>query len=160
MRGQIRTSAAIMLKPFGQDTAQFPMFKVLKLPPRDRLANSPECVRLIAVYRGAKGCEFMEKDDPSKLIFAEIRYAGNYRDVHSDLVRLLEGYFSNIQSGLQGDSWIWITDGDDKVEIDTFSSMTHEVKSYAAGPLVQKVINALRIKYDVQVFDEPFEMWG
>jgi len=102
----------------------------------------------------------MEKNDSAELIFAEIRYSGNHRDVHYDLVRILEGYFSNIQSGLQGDSWIWITDGDDKVAIDTFSSMTHEVKSYTAGPLVQKVIEALRIKYDVQVFDDPFEGWG
>lgn len=94
------------------------------------------------------------------MIFAEIQYPGEYADVHSEIVTFMESYFHNMQSGIQGDSWIWIMDGADKVAIDTFSSMKHQVKSCTTGPHVQKVIAALRVKYDVQVFDAPLEEWG
>jgi hypothetical protein len=106
------------------------------------------------------GLRGMERDDLSQLTFAEIKYPSQYADAHAEIVTLLEGCFSNVRSGLQGDSWIWIVDADEKVAIDTFSSMTHQVKSYEAGPLVQKVINALRTKFDVSVFEHPREEWG
>ncbi len=51
-------------------------------------------------------------------------------------------------------------DGDDKVAIDTFSSMKHQVKSYTHGPHVQRAIDVLRAKYDVEVLDPPVEEWG
>lgn len=35
-------------------------------------------------------------------------------------------HFSSVESGLQGDSWIWILDGDEKVSIDSFTSMKHQ----------------------------------
>jgi hypothetical protein len=102
----------------------------------------------------------MEEDCSSQMIFADVHYSGSHWDVHSEMVKLLEDHFSEIQSGVQGDSWIWIVDGGEKIVIDTFSSMTHQVKSRAAGSHVQKVIDVLRIKYDVQVFDAPSEEWG
>ena len=68
---------------------------------------------------------------------------------------MIRSQFSDVEAGLQGDSWIWIFDGDDKVEIDTFSSMKHQIKSCTAGSHVQQVIDALRAKYDVQVFNPP-----
>ena len=76
------------------------------------------------------------------------------------MLAVIRGHFTDVEAGLQGDSWIWIKDGDDKVAIDTFSSMKHRVKSYTAGPHVQRVIEALRARYDVQIFDQPVEEWG
>lgn len=93
------------------------------------------------------------------MIFAEVKYPGDHWGEHARMVILIEGFFSDTRSGLQGDSWIWIMDGDEKVAIDTFSSMKHQVKSNTAGPHVQKVIDALRTKYDVEVFDEPVGVW-
>ncbi len=102
----------------------------------------------------------MDYDDCSQMVFGEVRYSQEYDDVHAEMVALIRSQFSNVEAGLQSDSWIWIMDGDDKVAIDTFSSNKHQVKSYAAGPHVQRVIDALRAKYDVQVFDPPVEEWG
>jgi len=93
------------------------------------------------------------------MIFAEIDYPESYAEMHSAIVRLMEGRFSRVQSGLQGDSWIWIAGASEKVSIDTFSSMKHQVKSRAAGPHVVKVIDALRAKFDVRVFDVPISEW-
>ena len=57
---------------------------------------------------------------------------------------------------LQGDSWIWIFEGEEKVAIDTFSSMKHQVKTeFPNGTLVRSVLEALSSKYDVTVFDNP-----
>ncbi len=101
----------------------------------------------------------MESDDLSQMVFAEVRYSGDYRTEHAKMVALIEDLFADTQSGLQGDSWIWIMDGDGKVAIDTFSSMKHQVKSYTIGPHVQKVIDALSTKYDMDVFAEPRGEW-
>jgi hypothetical protein len=101
----------------------------------------------------------MEHDDLSQKTFAQVDYPGDHWDEHVAIVALIESYFPNIQHGVQGDSWIWITDGGNKVAIDTFSSTKHEVKSNIYGPHVQKVIEALRTKYDVKVFNEPLGEW-
>ncbi|CAN5198974.1 hypothetical protein BH10PSE13_BH10PSE13_21740 [soil metagenome] len=101
----------------------------------------------------------MENDDLSQMVFAKINYSGNYFDEHAKVVTLIESFFSDVNSGLQSDSWIWIMDGDEKVAIDTFTSIKHQVKSYTAGLHVQKVIDALHTKYDVEVFDEPVGEW-
>lgn len=102
----------------------------------------------------------MEYDDRSQMVFAEVRYPQEYADAHAEMLAVIRGHFSNVEAGLQSDSWTWIMDGDEKVAIDTFSSMKHQIKSYDAGPLVHRVIDALRAEYDVQVFDEPVEEWG
>jgi hypothetical protein len=107
-----------------------------------------------------KGHRVMDIGESPRFIFAEVNYPGKYADVHSDIVALLTKMFPDIQSGLQGDSYIWVTDGADKVEIDTFSSMRHQVKAHAAISHLQNVIAALREKYDLQVFEDPVEAWG
>lgn len=89
------------------------------------------------------------------MIFAEIDYPHHYSDLHAGLVELVEQHFSHVQSGLQGDSWIWITDGGEKVSIDTFTSMKHQVKSATAGPHVQRVVKILLTKYQLAVYDCP-----
>jgi hypothetical protein len=60
-----------------------------------------------------------------------------------------------VESGIQGDSWIWILDGGEKVQIDTFTSMKHQVKSAKPGPHLQNVIEALRGTYQMKVYESP-----
>lgn len=89
------------------------------------------------------------------MIFAQLQYETSYSDFHPDLEAFLRTRFSSTQSGLQGDSWIWIFEGEERVEVDTFSAMKHQVKSAKAGQLVEKVIAALMLKYRVTVYDKP-----
>lgn len=46
-------------------------------------------------------------------------------------------------------------DGAERVAIDTFSSMKHQVKSHKAGLHVQEVINALLKKYNLHIYEKP-----
>lgn len=89
------------------------------------------------------------------MIFAELKYEDEYRDVHDQLVSLLSKSFETMESGLQGDSWIWIHVGADKVAIDTFTSMKHQVKSAKPGPHVNKVIDVLKCKYKLKIYENP-----
>ena len=91
-----------------------------------------------------------------KMIFAELRYEQDYADLHFELVEFLQSRFPDIRHGLQGDSWIWIFAGDEKVAVDTFSAMKHQVKSeHLNGGLVKQVIEALSERYELTEFDEP-----
>jgi len=90
------------------------------------------------------------------MIFANIDYEQDYSDVHQELVEFIKAHFDTVDSGLQGDSWIWIYDGEDKVEIDTFSSMKHQIKCASKqSPLVDKIIDLLASKYIVHKFSQP-----
>lgn len=89
------------------------------------------------------------------MIFAQLAYRSHYTAFHSELTAFVERHFHRVQSGLQGDSWIWILEGDEKVAIDTFTATKHQVKSAKAGPLVQKVIATLLTKYAVEVYRIP-----
>ncbi len=89
------------------------------------------------------------------MIFAEMEYQEDYEDFHEELLNFIGERFSKVKSGLQGDSWIWILDGEEKVAIDTFTSMKHQIKSLKAGSHVQKVIEVLQLKYKVRVYDDP-----
>ena len=89
------------------------------------------------------------------MVFAEMEYQKHYSDFHPELLGFISKHFSQVQSGLQGDSWIWILDGEEKVAIDTFTSMKHQVKSAKAGIHVQKVIDTLMRQFEVKVYEEP-----
>lgn len=89
------------------------------------------------------------------MIFAELDYEEHYHAMHDGLVVHLGAIFSRVQSGHQGDSWIWILDGGERVAIDTFTSMRHRVKSAKPGPHVQRVIEALLPRYVLRVYDTP-----
>jgi hypothetical protein len=88
-------------------------------------------------------------------IFAELKYPDRYEDFHDELVAFVRTRFANVESGIQGDSWIWIMDGGEMVALDTFSSMKHQVKSPKPGPHVEQVIDALREEFELTIFDEP-----
>ena len=90
------------------------------------------------------------------MIFAELEYEPHYSELHAELVELLEANFTESQHGPQGDSWIWIFDGDEKVAIDTFSSMEHQVKSDSKeGRLARQVLAVLGEHYQVNEYAEP-----
>ena len=55
------------------------------------------------------------------MIFGELQYDEHYSEIHADLVALIQDNFAHVESGLQGDSWIWITEGDEKVAIDSIN---------------------------------------
>lgn len=89
------------------------------------------------------------------MIFAEMDSPAEYWDFHEELKGFLSSHFSRVESGIQTDSWIWIFDGGEKVAIDTFSSMRHQVKSARAGSHVEQVICVLRLKYSLRVYPKP-----
>lgn len=89
------------------------------------------------------------------MIFAEMEYSQHYSDRHDELLLFVKMNFADVQSGLQGDSWIWITEGDEKVAIDTFTSMKHQIKSPSACRLVARVIACLSHRYSVTVYENP-----
>ena len=89
------------------------------------------------------------------MIFAKVHYDGDYYAVHDGMLKFLKSRFDRVEGGLQSDSWIWVHIDDAKVAVDTFSAMTHEVKSSIPGSHVQLVLNALHDKYAVEVYSEP-----
>jgi hypothetical protein len=96
-----------------------------------------------------------EKDFALPLVFAELQYPEHYDAIHGELVAFLAQHFSQITSGHQGDSYIWIIEDGQRVEIDTFLCMKHQVRCRTDGPHVQKVIDVLKLKYKVHMFDKP-----
>lgn len=68
---------------------------------------------------------------------------------------LLRRHFSRVESGQQADSWFWILDGGEKVAVDTFTSMKHQVKSASPGAHVDAVLDVLRGSYALQPCDPP-----
>ena len=90
------------------------------------------------------------------MIFAEMQYEQDYSEMHFELVEYLKNNFSDIQHGLQGDSWIWIFEGDEKVALDSFSSMKHQVKSEMLdSDLIEQVIATLSKRYKLTRYDDP-----
>ncbi|WP_415884016.1 hypothetical protein [Neptuniibacter sp. QD34_54] len=90
------------------------------------------------------------------MIFAEIASDVSYYDIYPKLLQLVQQTFSNVESGVQGDAWIWIYEGEEKVALDTFTSMRFQIKSDSLnGLLVHKVISKLREHYELYIYDEP-----
>jgi len=91
------------------------------------------------------------------MIFAEIQHEKHYKTFHPELVALMLEHFTDVTSGLQPDSWIWVRDNEELVKIDTFTSKNHQVKSPMAGALIRKVIDVLKLRFQVKMFD-PIEL--
>jgi hypothetical protein len=90
------------------------------------------------------------------MIFAEMEYEKEYSEFHGELVDFIEDWFSDVKSGLQGDSWIWIFENNEKVAIDTFSSMKHQIKSSSAdSELKNKVLERIGSKYKLIIYKTP-----
>ena len=85
------------------------------------------------------------------VIFAELD-----RDRFDEILQTLMKQFENIEYGRQGDDWIWILLGDDKIEIDSFYSMNLEVKGKSEHfPIVRQILQELQDDWILQVFDPP-----
>lgn len=90
------------------------------------------------------------------MIFGEIVHEEHYYDVFPGLLELIESAFENVESGVQGDAWIWIIENTEKVALDTFTSMSFQLKSVKnGGLLIEKVISVLEDKYKVYLYEEP-----
>lgn len=87
------------------------------------------------------------------LIFAEIEYEEEYWFMHEGLVSILEQSFCQIDCGLETDSWIWISHGGEKVAIDSFMSMRHQVQSASSGVHIQAVLEVLHRRFQLTIFD-------
>jgi len=85
------------------------------------------------------------------VIFAKLN-----RDHFDEILQTLSEHFKNIRSGRQGDDWIWIHLGEDRIEIDSFYSMELEVKGkrkhYMAA---MQAIQSLDKSWILQIFDPP-----
>ena len=90
------------------------------------------------------------------MIYADLNYSGEYYDKHDELVAYLMEHFETLQHGHQCDSWIWIFSGDDKVAIDSFSSMQHQVKSESNNhAFIAKVLDIIAQRYTFTIYSEP-----
>ena len=90
------------------------------------------------------------------MIFAALNYKGEYSARHGLLVKQLSSAFEDVEEGLQGDSWILIRENGEKVSVDSFTSMQHEVKAADKdNTLAPRVIAALENFYSVTVHDPP-----
>jgi len=91
----------------------------------------------------------MNQDD--FFIFAELD-----RDKFDEILQTLMKQFEHIESGRQGDDWIWIPTADDKIEIDSFYSMNLEVKGkYVQYTFVMQILHEMENDWILQVFDPP-----
>lgn len=91
----------------------------------------------------------MDQDD--FVIFAELN-----RNHFDEILQSLTEHFEHIQSGRQGDDWIWIHLGNEKIEIDSFYSMELEVKGrFAYHTVVMQIIQKMKDNWILQVFDPP-----
>jgi len=85
------------------------------------------------------------------VIFAEL-----HRDRFAEILQTLKEQFENIQSGRQGDDWIWIHLDEDKLEIDSFYSMELEVKGkYKYLTVAKQIIQNLNDIWILKIFDPP-----
>ena len=90
------------------------------------------------------------------MVVAELRYEGHYDDQHQAIVDCLLDVFPDMQNGHQGDSWIWIGEDHNRISIDTFYSMTHQVKAADPNnPLLEQVLVKLQSSFEVDVFNTP-----
>lgn len=85
------------------------------------------------------------------VIFAELD-----RDKFDEILHTLMKHFERIESGRQGDDWIWIHLAGDKIEIDSFFSMQLEVKGkHEHISMVRQIIQELKDDWILQIFDPP-----
>ncbi len=90
------------------------------------------------------------------MIFAEIHTDRSYYELYPELLSYITETYSNVESGVQGDAYIWIFLNDEKVALDTFSSMQFQVKAGRnGGVLVESVINYLKKKYSISAYNPP-----
>ena len=90
-------------------------------------------------------------DQEDLVIFAELN-----RDRFDEITQMLSAHFADMEFGSQGDDWIWIHLGEDKIEIDSFYSMSLELKGkYKHLEIAMQIIQSMDDNWIVQIFDPP-----
>lgn len=90
------------------------------------------------------------------MIIGEIESSESYYDLYGKLLEFIKIHFRSVESGLQGDAYIWIASEGEKVSLDTFSSMRFQIKANASSSSLAKlVVNALKKQFAVQLYPEP-----
>lgn len=93
------------------------------------------------------------------MIFGEIECQQSYYDFYDELLDFIKNHFSNVESGLQGDAYIWIASVDEKVSLDTFTSMNFEIKAdISSSSLLERVIEIIEKQYSVRRYYEPNQL--
>jgi hypothetical protein len=68
----------------------------------------------------------------------------------------LRHIFEKVQWGIQGDAWIWVTGGEQKVAIDNFTSLAFQVKcAVPESDIADRVLAFLSRDYQVDVYENP-----
>jgi hypothetical protein len=91
------------------------------------------------------------------IAFAVIDHKQNYYDFYDELLNFIKRHFANVESGIQGDAWIWVLQDKQKVSIDTFYSMQFEIQSESNCDLLQSVLKTIQSKYPVNRYNTPIE---
>ena len=91
------------------------------------------------------------------IAFAIIEHKQNYYDFYDELLGYIKENFSQIESGIQGDAWIWVKNNQQIVAIDTFYSMQFEINSDNENELLLSVIEIIKKRYPVRIYDAPIE---
>ncbi|MCA9207076.1 MAG: hypothetical protein KDA55_01915 [Planctomycetales bacterium] len=90
------------------------------------------------------------------MIYASLNYRGEYSSHHRLIYRILKANFDNVREGLQGDSWIEVSANNQRVSVDSFTSLKHEVKGRDTDEeLVNEVIEVLRRRLNVTIINPP-----
>ena len=90
-------------------------------------------------------------DQDENVIFAELD-----REKFEDICDRLAQHFQNIQSGREGDDWIWLHVGDEKIEIDSFYSERLEVKGRRKDyNTVQNLLGLIEKEWILRRFNPP-----
>jgi hypothetical protein len=111
-----------------------------------------------AALRGLSAAPLCKWSKPSelKMIFGEIVHEEHSYEVFPGLLELVKSEFNEVQSGVQGDAWIWIIENDEKVAIDSFTSMRFQIKcGKVGGILLGSVISVLERKYTLYLYQNP-----
>ena len=90
------------------------------------------------------------------MIYGEIISDKNYYDFYPELLELIQRNFENVEAGVQGDAYIWIMNENEKIALDTFTSMRFQIKSNRyGGTLLESVIQLLESKLSVYMYEKP-----
>ena len=92
-----------------------------------------------------------------EITFAVIDHDQSYYEFYHELLSYIQENFVNVQSGLQGDAWIWVVQDRMKVSLDTFYSMQFEIQSDSKNELVEDIITYIQKRYTVRILDTPIE---
>jgi hypothetical protein len=85
------------------------------------------------------------------VIFAELK-----RNYFDDIRQEVENRYTNVQYGSQGDDWIWLHYGDDKIEIDSFYSMELEMKGLKdKQDFADEILSWMKPEWIIARFEPP-----